>query len=156
MVWEEIGPSRWIVADDRLAGWVLQRLPLYDPQESFGPCSALGVFDGTQILGAMVVYGYSKLKGNCHIAMAAESPRWATKAAITSLLRYPFVQLGCRRVTTYTASRNERALRFNRGMGFKQEGVMRHAYGDDDCIIMGLLREEAPEWMGLASGEQLA
>ena len=154
-VWEQVGPARWIVADDRLASWVLRRLPLYDPDESFGPCRALGVWDGKAILGAMVVYGYSRRKGQCHIAMAADSPKWATRSTISALLKYPFEQLGCRRVTTYTASRNERALRFNRGMGFKQEGVMRFAYGDDDCVIMGLVREEAPAWMGLASPSRI-
>jgi RimJ/RimL family protein N-acetyltransferase len=129
----------------------MKRLPLYDPDESFGPCACLGVWDGENILAAMVVYGYSRRKGQCHIAMVADTPKWASKSVISALLKYPFEQLGCRRVTTYTASKNERALRFNRGMGFKQEGLMRHAYGEDDCVIMGLLKEEAPEWMGIAS-----
>jgi RimJ/RimL family protein N-acetyltransferase len=135
--------------DERLSDWVMRRLPLYDPNESFGPCAALGVWNGSEIMAAMVVYGYSRRKGQCHIAMAADNPKWATKSVIAALLKYPFLQLGCRRVTTYTASKNERALRFNRGIGFKQEGVMRWGYGDDDCVIMGLLREEADRWLQL-------
>lgn len=62
-------------------------------------------------------------------------------------MAYPFGQLGVERVTTLIPARNERALRFNEGLGFQREGLCRLGFGDDDCVIMGLLKREAPKWM---------
>lgn len=84
---------------------------------------------------------------NAEISMAATSPRWASRVTIRKMLEYPFIQLGLRRITTITAASNETALKMNRQLGFKQEGVMRYGMGDEDAIIMGLLREEADRWL---------
>ena len=47
-----------------------------------------------------------------------------------------------RRVTALVPAKNTAALRFDLHLGFKQEGVVRHALPDDDIIILGLLRED--------------
>jgi len=66
-----------------------------------------------------------------------------TRAFLRAAFRYPFVQLGCRRVTGYVPAQNLEAQRFDEHLGFRREGLMRHAMEDDDVIVYGLLREEA-------------
>lgn len=138
---------RIIVSDKRLAQWAADRMPHVGDDGFSGHFEALGVFDGASILAVMVLHDYIPAYSNAQISMAADTAGWATKDMIRQLMAYPFHQLGLNRVTTMTPARNERALRFNRGIGFKQEGVIRSGFGNDDCVIMGLLKSEAPDWM---------
>lgn len=147
-VWEPITGSTWLVADQRLTDWAKQRLPRFEGGEDFGPHVSLGIFDGEAIIAVMVVHNYNPRYKNAEISMAASTPRWATRSSIRKLLDYPFRQLGVRRVTTMIAAGNVRAIKFNEGLGFKREGLARHGYGDDDAVILGLLVEETPAWMG--------
>jgi RimJ/RimL family protein N-acetyltransferase len=63
-------------------------------------------------------------------------------------MRGMFVKLNCHRVTTRIHVRNERAIRFNLGLGFKREGLIREGWGPgEDCVLLGLLKSEAPQWM---------
>lgn len=87
-------------------------------------------------------------RGNVEITFAADSPRWATRETIARLMWGMFVKLDCHRVTTRIHAKNSRAIRFNEGIGFKREGVIREGWGPgEDCVLLGLLRSEAPDWM---------
>jgi hypothetical protein len=69
------------------------------------------------------------------------------------LLAYPFEQLGVGRISTFTRASNTRALKLNRLLGFREEGRIRQGYGDEDAVLMGLLRCEAPAWLKLSGGD---
>lgn len=135
--------------DAAVAEWVRKRIPHMSGGD-FGPLVAIGVVDDDDrpVAGA-VFHGYNTLPGggDIQMSMAAESARWAVKGIIRGLLHYPFVQAGCHRVTTITPFRNARALKINAGLGFEQEGRVRRGFGDDDAIIMGLMREDAQRWL---------
>lgn len=135
---------------DDVADWVARRLPYFGSITGFGEFTAIGIEqDGEAIAG--VVYHHFRPGQYGHdiqLSMAADSPEWARRGIIRALLRYPFVQLGCVRITTLTAKSNDRALRFNEGLGFKYEGALRKgADGRDDLIVRGLLREDAERWL---------
>jgi RimJ/RimL family protein N-acetyltransferase len=135
--------------DAAVAEWVRARIP-HMAGGDFGPCVAIGVEDDNGVLVAGAVYhGYSELPGggDIQMSMAADSARWARKGIIRGLLHYPFVQANCHRVTTITPLANGRALKINRGLGFEVEGRLRRGYGDDDAVIMGLMREDAHRWI---------
>lgn len=146
-MWEPVGLSRWIVADNRIAEWVVQRIPHLRSPEGFGPHTAIGVFDGEEIIAGVVFHDFNPDYKNIQISMAATSPRWATRSTIARLLSYPFDQLHVERVTTITPLSFQRVIKFNVGLGFKREGLLRKGYGFDDAVIMGLLKDEAPAWM---------
>ena len=129
--------------------WVAERIPRIGKGYRWPQGSAIGLVSGGELIAGMVVHDYVPEAGNCQLTFAASRPTWATKASIAAMMAYPFGQLKCRRVTTYIALSNERAIRFNLGLGFKQEGRVRFGFGDEDALIFGLLREEAPAWMGL-------
>lgn len=136
--------------DAAVADWVLARIP-HMAGGDFGPCVAIGIATDAGVLVAGAVYhGYVRFPdgGDIQMSMAADTARWARTGVIRALLHYPFVQAGCHRITTLTPAHNERALRINRGLGFEFEGRVRRGFGNDDCIIMGLLREDAGRWLG--------
>lgn len=127
-------------ADREVSEWVRSRLGIDD----FGPCVTMGfVHKDCFIAGA--VFNNWRHPG-IELSFAADSPRWATKGNITALLSYPFVQLGCARLTAYTRAANERARTVLVGLGFEQEGYHPHGFPDDDAVSYGLLREKN-RWM---------
>lgn len=124
---------------DRCAEWARARIP-HVP--SWGEwCEAIGLEDDGLL--AVVVYNlYSGSDIAMHIA-AVPGRRWMTREFLRVAFRYPFVQLGCRRVSGYVPASNTDAQRFDEHLGFAREGLMRHALPDDDIIVYGMLREEA-------------
>lgn len=137
--------------DAELVSWVRDRIPHVSVEGSFGPSVAIGVSDGASLLGAVIYHNYAPMYRSVEISMAADSPRWATRGIIAALLHYPFVQLGCQRITTAIPKRHKRARRFNEGLGFKLEGTIRKGFGNDDACLYGLLRDEASKWLGSAA-----
>ena len=136
---------RWFVygQDVAVGDWVHERIP----HAEFGPYVAIGLAEDNTLIAGVVYHNYVPRYGNIEISMAADSPRWATPEAIGTFLRYPFGQLRCRRVTTCTPASNKRALRFNHGIGFQKEGVIRQGYGKEDMVLCGLVYREAKRWL---------
>jgi len=151
MLLDPVPGGRFIIADDRMMRWIAERIPGIAPGYTWQQATAIGLASGNEIIAGMVVHDYVPETRNCQITFAASRPNWATKASIRAMLAYPFLQLNCRRVTTLIRRSNARAIRFNLGIGFKQEGVVRYGFGDEDALLFGLLIEEAPEWMGFTS-----
>lgn len=104
--------------------------------------TAIGVADSSGALLAGAVYNNWR-HPNIEITFAVEHPKWASREAIACILRYPFVQLKCLRITAYTAARNDRARAFltNPLIGFTQEGYHPNGFPSDDAVSYGLLRE---------------
>ncbi|WAL81314.1 GNAT family protein [Pandoraea sp. XJJ-1] len=68
---------------------------------------------------------------------------WLTPAYLGAIFRYPFLQLGCNRITAIVRADNADSLRFVEHLGFEREGVMRQAERDGtDLIIFGMLKGE--------------
>ena len=125
--------------DVEVAAWVAAQIP--HMPTGFIDMKAIGVADaaGALIGGAV----YHEFRGNdIQISCAAVSRRWLNKRFIKAMFVYPFIQLGCDRVTSCIPSRNAHTRRFIEGLGFKEEGSMRRGFIGDDCIIYGMLREE--------------
>ena len=131
-------------ADQQVIHWVMERLPGL----SFDRCTAIGVTAAGQIIAGAVYHNYVKDYGNIEMTVASATPRWATRRVISTLLHYPFTQLGCGRVTATCREGNTHAVNFNLRLGFKKEGILRKGCGHEDMVIMGMLKEEAVKWLG--------
>jgi RimJ/RimL family protein N-acetyltransferase len=83
---------------------------------------------------------------DCAMHFAASSPKFLQGEFINAIFRYPFRQMGLRRVTSYTWANNERALSLVKAFGFEFEGVLREAGGTADepvnVYVLGLLRKD--------------
>lgn len=139
--------------DEQLARWACDRIPWADYNPTM---KAIGVADGpdasSKLLAVCIYHNYIPVKiingkpwyGICEITFAADSPRWATRTTISNLLRIPFLQYNCRKVVTVIPSTNERAIRFNEGIGFPREGVpLRHHFAKGvHASVHGMMRAE--------------
>jgi hypothetical protein len=147
MILEAIGRDRFLLLDDpRMADWIAARIPGMTGDFLRRHAACCGVVINGQLLAGMAWSGVER--GNIEITFAADSPRWATRETIARLMWGFFEKLDCHRVTTRIHAKNERAIRFNEGIGFKREGLIREGWGaGEDAVLLGLLRSEAPEWM---------
>lgn len=130
-----------IVYDERIPEWVAERIPHVS---DFGPCAGLGVVsDSGKVMAGVVYNNWMPEFGTIELSMAADSPMWARKVTIAGLLAYPFVQLGAFKVWTATPIGNEAALRVNEKIGFKQEAILAHHFGEGThCVIRRMLRPQ--------------
>lgn len=127
--------------DAEVAAWVAAHIPHVT---QFDAMTAIGIERGGQLVGGVV---YHEFRGNdVQMSCAATSRRWLTRPFLSAIFNYPFVQLGCDRVTACTPKKNVHTRRFLEGVGFIEEGNMRRGFVGDDCIVYGMLREEC-KWM---------
>lgn len=126
--------------------FVAKRMPLMfgDSIRYAGPYQAIGVLDESNTLVAGVVFNeYQQTFGTIMVHLAADTPRWASRNVIRAILSYPFVQLKCRKVWGATPDHLTRVLRFNHGIGFVREAVLRHHYGEGrHAVITSMLASE--------------
>jgi RimJ/RimL family protein N-acetyltransferase len=127
--------------DAVLIRWAGERLGIAD----FRPCSTIGVERHGEIVAVAI---YNNYRPPCiDITFVSSSPRWASKHVIRTMLRYPFVQLGCKRLTAVTAAQNVTARAFLQRLGFFQEGVHPDALPTGDAVSHGLLAKHAARWL---------
>jgi hypothetical protein len=131
--------------DERVARWVADRLPRLELGST--PYTAIGLVGPTGHLVAGVVYDtYIGTSIDMHVA-AVPGKRWMTRKFLGEAFRYPFLQLGVRRVTGRVAADNAAAIEFDTRLGFQLEGRVRQLLDDgQDLLIFGMLREEC-RWL---------
>lgn len=126
--------------DERVAAWVAKQLP-HVGDVGFGPCRAIAVVSASdRPLGAIVYHDYQKQAGTVQISMASVSPLWAQPQTVRDLLAIPFDQYKVRKVWTCIPHDNERAIRFNEGIGMKCEATLRHQFAQGrHAVIFGMM-----------------
>lgn len=93
---------------------------------------------------AVVLYNNWNPGNSIEVHLAAvPGKRWLTRPFLSAAFRYPFLELGVRRMTALIAADNEPSLRWTRHIGFVQEGIAREAWAEGvDIVIFGMLRSE--------------
>jgi RimJ/RimL family protein N-acetyltransferase len=128
-----------------LAEWAAARIP-HVGADGFGPCWAVGVVRRDALAAAVVFHDFQPATGTVQLSCAADSPRWASREVIAAILGVAFSgRLGAavRKVWTCTPSGNERAIRFNEGIGFKREAVLRQHFAPGvHAVICSMLDRE--------------
>lgn len=132
--------------DDALAQWVAKQIP--HMTNGFGPCKSIGVGDikKDRIFAAVVYHNYVTQKSGyatCEVSIAAATPIWARRGIIRALLSVPFEQYKVSKVYSMMTHDNERAIRFNKGIGFRQEATLRHHFGEGKhAMVTSMLERE--------------
>lgn len=127
--------------DRAIIAWVEQRLGI----ELAKPAVGIGVAHNNELVAAAVYNNYRS--PNIEVTFIQSSPRWASPGAVKAILSYPFLQLGCRRITATTEATNKRARAFLCRLGFEQEGYHPDALSSGDAVTYGLLRKNAARWL---------
>lgn len=129
--------------DREVAAWAAEQLGMAKPD--FGPCVAIGVVHRDDLVAAAVYNNYRR--PDIQVTFVTTSPRWASPGAVKSILRYPFRQLGCKRISAITLATNTPARAFLLRLGFRQEGYHPDALPDGDAVSYGLTRADAARWL---------
>lgn len=94
-----------------------------------------------EIVGGALYQAYTGKSIVMH--MASVKSNWATPDGVWLAFHYPFVKLGVAIILGYVNSGNLRALRFNKGIGFKVEATIKDVYPDGDLVIMTMKPEDS-------------
>ena len=129
--------------DERVLKWVGDRTD----EDDFGPGSiAIGLEEDNELIAGVAFNMYTKASICMHVA-AMPGKRWMTKNFLWRSFAYPFIQLGCNRVTGLVREDNFVAQKFDEHLGFKREGLLRRACTDgQNMILYGMLREDC-RWL---------
>ena len=122
--------------DHMLLPWAAERIGIGRFRDD---ARAIGIVNGENIRAVVVYDNFSSADCNMHVASDGSS-RWLTREALCHFFAYPFIQLGLRRVTAPVPADNHRALRFDRKLGFVDEGYHPHALPNGDLVTLGMLR----------------
>lgn len=135
---ERIGP--WVCA--RAGGsWIKDR------------GTAIGLERDGQLIAGVLYEDFNGANVVMHVA-AETGGRWLTRGYLYRCFHYPFVQLGCKRVTGIVPSSNKRALRFDEHLGFKIEARLVEAHPEGDLLILRMMREHC-RWIGALDGKSI-
>lgn len=137
-----------LLFDRDVADWVSDQIwgaPEFENHQ------AIGVLRGSELVGGVVYHNYRE--HDIELSCAATDPRWLSRGRLSVLFGYPFIQLGCLRVTAVAARSNKRARRMNERLGFKLEGCARKAWEGKDAMLYGMLREEC-RWLRYPNGKE--
>ena len=86
---------------------------------------------------------------NVHMHIAAKPGRkWLSRDFLWYCFHYPFVELGCKRVTGYVEAKNLDARRFDEHLGFQIEARLKDAAPDGDVLVYVMFRDEC-RWLKL-------
>lgn len=126
-----------------LAAWAVERIPHVS---DFGPCWAVGVVRREALAAVTVFHDYQPDSGTVQVSVAADSPLWASRPIVSAILGAAFSgRLGrpVRKVWSAVPSTNARALRFNVGIGFKREAVLREHFAPRvHAVISSMMQRE--------------
>lgn len=124
------------------ADFVRSRIP--GVKSWLGQHKSLAACEGERILGAVVFDGFTPFDCNVHVAI--DDRRCVTRHVLKVIFSYPFVQLGLKRVSAQIPQSNIQSLRLAKHLGFTEEGRKREGMGDEDEIILGMLKSEC-RWL---------
>lgn len=101
----------------------------------------LGLERDGELIAGVVYEGYNGTNVWMHVA-AEPGARWMTRDYLRYCFYYPFVELGCKRVSGYVEASNTEARRFDEHLGFKREAVLEGAATDGGDVILYVMRRE--------------
>lgn len=131
---------------EQLLCWAEARLPYVGGGLSRAGAIPVGVLRDDKLV-AVVIF-HQRRAATIEASVAADTPRWATRQVFAALLAYPFLVLGCGRLTLIIAAKNRRSKRLARGVGFVEEGFHPGWFQDDDALTFGMTRQifERSRW----------
>jgi len=113
----------------------------YTPVQEVAGTQGIGLERDGRLVAGVLYEGFNKHNVWMHVG-AEPGCRWMTKLYLKTCFHYPFVTLGCSRVSGYVEAWNEAARRFDEHLGFKQEAVLKGAASDGGDVILYAMRRE--------------
>jgi RimJ/RimL family protein N-acetyltransferase len=124
--------------------WAADKWPETAQGHDWGPHTTLHHENSSGITAVVVYNQYIPPTSiDIHVVASPDGRRWLTRPFLVAVFRYPFEQLGVRRVTARIGANNHKAKRFLESLGFTHEGTIRQGWEPGiDLLIFGLLKGE--------------
>lgn len=100
----------------------------------------LGLERNGELVMGVLYEGYNGHNVWMHVAMQPGAR--FNREYLRYCFHYPFVELGCRRVSGYVEASNTAARKFDENLGFKPEAVLQGAASDGGDVILYVMRRE--------------
>jgi len=100
----------------------------------------LGLERNGELVAGVLYEGWNGVNIWMHVALAPG--KLPTMEYIRYCFYYPFVELGCKRVSGAVDANNRAARKFDEHLGFRQEAVLRGAAADGGDVILYVMRRE--------------
>lgn len=130
-------------AEAELCAWASERIG----QGDLWPADTVTI--GLEQNGRTIAVGlFNRFDGSdCHMHIATDGRKnWASRGVLAAVFSFPFIQVGCRRITAPVASRNTASLVAAIKLGFVPEGLMARALPNDDVARLVMFKERCP-WL---------
>jgi RimJ/RimL family protein N-acetyltransferase len=101
----------------------------------------LGLERDGELVAGVLYEGFNHHNIWMHVA-AEPGKKWLNKEFLRYCFHYPFVELGCKRVSGYVEASNADARKFDEHLGFRQEAVLQDAASDGGDVILYVMRRE--------------
>lgn len=126
--------------DKEVAGWVAGQLG----QQGFAGyfMSAIGVFDGTQIIGGTAFHNYYPKEGVIEMTSASIDSRWLTRRMIRAIFAYVFDLLECQMVVMRVSVNNSQMVNIGERFGFTSYTIPRLRGRNEDEVIFTLTDDQ--------------
>lgn len=125
--------------------WAEDRLGIKCPESA-----TIAVLDKTGVIAVALFNRH--VHPDIHVTFVSSTPRWAKRSVFKGILAYPFIQLGCSRITAITEATNQSTRTFLQRFGFQEEGHHPELFSSGDGVSYGLLRRNC-RWLGEENGE---
>lgn len=136
-----------------VADWISQQQG--SPKKHWEKFQTIRFGRGSKLLVAWLYLGISDVNVAVHCA-ATPGAIWCVPEVLQHVFGYPFLQLGCNRITAPISESNRKACSTAEHLGFKREGCMREADRAGGNVLMyGMLRREC-RWLNLENRDALA
>ncbi len=143
---EIIGGQKELVAQ-----WISERIPQVTTLP--GGYEAIGVGRDGYLVGGALFTNYRPCPDGGDIEVWCAGKGWLSRRVIRAILSYPFLQLGCHRLTALTPKSNKPSRHLLEGLGFTLEGVARQGFGPrSHACLYSMLRGEC-RWIGNDDGK---
>lgn len=121
---------------------IMQFVAARTGEDCYRDYAAIGLERDGELVAGVVYQAHTGPSITMHVASDG-SRQWLNPAYLAACFKYPFLVLGCLRVTGLVRADNRDAQRFDEHLGFCREGVVRQGCSDGtDLILYGMLRSE--------------
>lgn len=125
--------------DDRLLAWAAAKIGI---DRFHADARTIGLERDGEVVAVVVYDCFSSVQCDMHIASDG-TKQWMTKDILVASFAYPFIQCGFESMTGIVPADNQRAIDFNRHLGWTEVGVRHRAGpGGKDILIMEMLRKD--------------
>lgn len=101
----------------------------------------IGLERGGELIAGALYHGYSGTNIWVHLA-GRPGGHWLTREFLHAGFSYPFVDLGCRRMSAFVDASNRRSRRFCERVGFRVEAALDGAAADGGDVLIYMMRRE--------------